>query len=255
MGETADEARRDAARRMLESALADGQLSPDEFEARSQQLDAATGPADVDRTVHDLRPARGETRPGAGRSSTLRRAGVAAVAVLLVGGLGHALTRADEDSPRDDRSQQHQPRSLSTGLAEFRSSYEAEFDTTHVGAVQLDPGYARVEQPVESDPPRFQAWSFDGDQFSRQGRVAGGAPGTIDLAEVDVEAVEATVEQGIAGLGLEDPSRVTVVLAPSTAAAPARIWISIRNEFGEVASLSTDLEGHEVSRRAFGEED
>ncbi len=261
---------REAAIETLTAAYGDGQLTLDEYDERVAGVLAADNNWRLERWINDLQTPSSlqATDPGRlpgrlGRHTRTwwddlrrdwakypRRGKVAVVALVLTlsGTLaGGAVYEAVRDAPSVVAEQQ-----VTSGLGEFRTAYEAEFDTTTVGGLQIDPGYVRFQVPVEDDPPRFQDWTLQDDSFASTGRIRGGRPGVVDLAQIDVGAVEETLRRGVAELGVADASAVTTIISPDTGS-EGRITLVISNEFRESARVTTDFNGRELSRQPFVE--
>lgn len=172
---------------------------------------------------------------------------IAAVALAVTGTL---LGSVAYEALRDDSSVVVR-QGASTGLGDFRAAYAAEFETTLIGSLQIDPGYVRVEVPVETDPPRFQSWALQDGSFSSAGQVRGGRPDVVDLAEIDVDAVDEALERGVEELGVPGVSTVTTIISATGTGSHERITLVLRNEFEETARLVTDFAGRELSRQPF----
>lgn len=256
-------AAREAALETLHVAYGDGQITLEEYEERAAGVRAADNAWRLERWTNDLQlpppptPARRwwESLRTDWRSYS-RRTKIVLVSITLawvVPGVGLVVYDAVRDPGQDASTVSEQ--GLSSGLGELREAFEAEFGTTVVGRLQIDPGLARVQVLVETDPPRFQEWLWQDGSFAQQGATRGGQPGTVDLADVDVAAVEATLRSVATGLGVEDVSRVTTIIWPRTPAQTSdggeRISFALRNDFGETARLTTDLDGRELSRDRF----
>lgn len=267
----------------LFAAYGDGQLTLEEYEQRVEGVLAADNAWRLERWVNDLQvPETPEPRSTwrsrlAARTAPLRegvrdgwralrddwrrypraaRVAIAGAALVVLGGSGAAVIL---DAVRGDSAVVAQQQ-VTTGLAEFREAYETEFGTTLVSRVQLDRGdddvrgdYVQVDQPVAFDPPRVQEWGWRGSSFSAVGDVRGATYGVVDLAEVDVDAVEAALRRGVAELGLPEASKVTTIIAPRLTGEDGeeRITLVLRNDFEEEARLTTDFAGRELDRTPF----
>lgn len=269
-------AARESALEALHVAYGEGQISLEEYEERAAGVRAADNAWRLERWTSDLqlRPAPEPEPPRGARRwweslrtdwrSYSRRTKIVLVSVTLAW-VVPAVGLVVHDAVRDDGQDAGPPgvtvseQGLSSGLGDLRAAYEAEFDTTTVvGRLQIDPGLARVQVPVEADPPRFQEWIWQDGSFVRQGSIRGGQRGTLDLADVDVAAVDATLRGAATGLGVEDVSRVTTIIWPTSPGAGVdggdgerRISFVLRNDFGETARLTTDLDGRELDRDPF----
>lgn len=261
---------REAAIATLTAAYGDGQLTLEEYDERVAGVLAADNAWRLERWINDLqqpsvkapappRPRRSafkglrrpweELRQDWARYPRTAKVAIAALALAvsgtLVGGVVYEAVRDDSSVVAEQR--------LTSGLGDFRTEYEAEFGTTTVGDLQIDPGYVRVAEPVEDDPPRFQGWAFQNGSFSEVGGVRGGPPGVVDLALVDVAAVEATLNDAVAELGVPEASKVTTIISPPGAGQEQRITLLISNDFAESARLTTDFAGQELTRQPFVE--
>lgn len=261
---------REAAIATLTAAYGDGQLTLEEYDERVAGVLAADNSWRLERWINDLQqPAKSNDQAPRQPSAfsrrvgtwwhdlrqdwaTYPRAGKVAVAALVLAVSGSLVGGVVHEVVRDDSSAVSQPR-MSSGLGEFRTQYEAEFDTTRVGELQIDPDYVRVQVPVEDEPPRFQAWALQNGSFSDVGGVRGGRAGVVDLALVDISAVEATLNDAVDELGVPDASKVTTIVSPPRSGEEERITLVISNDFSESARLSTDLAGRELTRQPFVE--
>lgn len=266
---------RDAALEQLTAAYGDGQLTAEEYEERVAGVEAADKAWRLERWINDLQPPPPpvptvRSRLGDGLaavregvrtvwrplrddwSSWSRRTKLAVAGGLLAvtaGTVGLVLQEAGSDNPV---AVTEQP--VTTGLADFRDAYEAEFGTTEVAWVQINPTHAMVREPVHSDPPRYQEWLWQDGAFNPQGTPRGGRPGVVDLAEIDVDAVEATLRRVEHELGVEDVSEVVTLIAPTVvvgAVEEQRITLVLSNDFEESARITTDLDGREIRRTPF----
>lgn len=252
---------REAAIELLTTAYGEGQLTPEEYDERVAGVLAADNSWRLERWINDLQVA--PTVPTTPKTSgwaalrrdwaTVPRAGkVALAAVVLVVGSVWVGTAVHEPARED--SSVVVPRGVTSGIGDFRAAYEDEFGTTTVGNVQIDPGYAHVAVPVEDDPPRFQEYAFQNGSFSEtRGGVRGGRAGVVDLALIDVDAVEAALADAVAELGVTGANEVTTIIQPQGSDTGERITLVISNEFDESARLTTDFAGRELRRQPFVE--
>ncbi len=245
----------------LLAAYGDGQITLAEYEERVAGVHAADNAWRLERCIDDLRGppppppswrarALGPLRAWWDRTSRGTKVAVGAAAAALVCGLGAAVVL--EQTRSDDVVVAVGEERHSSGLEKFRAAYARQFGATDIGWVQIDDDYATFEQPVEADLPRFQRWRWEDGSFRRVGSVHGGSPGTLDLAEIDVAAVDHVVRTSVETLQVEDVSSVTTVLSPQPDGAE-RITLILRNDYMEQARVTTDFSGRVLTQTPFGE--
>lgn len=253
---------REAAISTLTAAYGDGQLTLEEYDERVAGVLAADNSWRLERWINDLQVSR-PSAPAAPKTSlwaALRRdwtrfprAGKVGLAALVLVTSGAWAGVEIYEAVRDEPAVVIQER-LTTGLGDFRAAYEAEFGMTTVGNLQIDPGYVQVAVPVEEDPPRFQRYAFQNGSFQELGGgVRGGRAGVVDLALVDVDAVEAALDVAVAELGVPEASEVTTIIQPQGTGDDERVTLVVSNQFDESARLTIDFSGQELRRQPFVE--
>lgn len=253
---------------VIAAAHGDGQLTLEEYQERVAGVREADSAPQMERWTHDLQTpdptwqesmragvARGVRRVAgwlhAGRAAWGARSRVArAVAIVLtmvvIGSLVWMVRNIAEDADGSTSG-------LTSGLDDFREAYEQEFLATEVSALQIDSDYVRFEVLVESDPPRSQVWAWQDGSFDEVGGVSGTVPGVVDLAEIDVDAVDDALDAALPDLGVSDPSQVTTIIRPAAGSDRQQVTLVVRNEFDESGRLVLDLDGAEIRREPFEE--
>lgn len=263
---------RDRAIDALSLAYSDGQIGPEEHEARVARALAAVQLAELRPLIDDVQlpdshpaaallaappspPTRtpAPTTHGPGRSRVAWS--VVAVGALLVGG---AMVAGVGDSASE--SLDVRPRTAA-GLSLLIEDYEEEFGTTEAVQVELFEEYAAVLVPADGGDGRFVRYYYDDDGFSEQeGGSAADAVDLVDLAAVDVDALVGNIDVARDTLEVEEPEIQRVVIAddydPSLYQAlgdldfesdvPAHVLIVVSNQFSEMGSLATDLGGDSI---------
>ncbi len=255
---------RDEAVRLIDAALADGQLDSAEHLDRLARVRDATQARQVAWALLDLqRPApapptrRERWRSwwvGLPRGERISAFALVALLVLLVG--LYALAVALEDDERDDgpsyaaiaRDQTSVER-----ITAFTEAYEKEFGTTKTGGVQLAEDSVQALVPVDGAARRYETWYLQNDAFNDYGTATAGDL-QVDLAAIDRAAAAQNLRVAWRELGVEDPSGISILIGASVGpdgVVQERITYVVSNTFGESGRLETDLAGGELSRDPF----
>lgn len=280
---------RDAVVDALGTAYSQGQIGPLEHEKRVGKALQAVRLVELERVVADLHlpedhpaleavhrarrtvPARFTTpAPPAPRGMPRWQrvlVGAAAVvggaAVLLVGiGVVASVTDDAADEPKP-------PVQTVEGMAELVEAVGEEFGSPEVIAAEIHDTWAYVLIPAGGNRFERYTWSRDGEGFSRHqgGTVNDARPDLVDLADVDAEQLVENIERARAELGVEDVDDVQVTVTDAYGGTmlnvreelaadgadpdvPAHVEIAVSNDFGERATLATDLTGDRVLDRS-----
>jgi hypothetical protein len=248
---------RDDAMRLLDTALAEGQLDSDEHLARVTQVLEATQPAHVERALYDLQqptPTRRERLRAVWAQTSRRERVMVPVGLgvfLAVTGLAIVLPGSNSADELAYAAIAEQDPTSVKRISAFTDAYEEEFGTTRTGGVQLDEAEAQVHVPTEGAARRYETWYLQSDAFNHYGSVSSG-DAQVDLAAIDEAAAARNLDLAWSHLGVEDPTHITIIISgPDSAADPAEITYIVRNEFEESGQLATDLDGEELSRDPF----
>lgn len=246
--------------RVLDAALAEGQLDTDEHLARLTRVLDATRTSQVERALVDLqRPPpspptlRERARTVWVGTSRRERATLSVVAVLLIGVVGLAIAQPDADSAPGPSyaSIAAKDQTSATRISAFADAYEKKFGTTMTGGVQLDDVIAQVQVPVDGTARRYQTWYLQNDAFNYYGSASSGEP-QVDLAAIDHRAAARNLDLAWSRLAVTEPTDITIIISgPSRSVDQASISYTVNNKFRESGRLVTDLAGGELSRDAF----
>lgn len=221
---------RDAALHGLREALADGQLTQAEFDARMAAALVATRIGDLTKLTEDLQPPTSGivTRPGPG-PRWQRVFGpaiiVLAVALLLAGIEGLTRIGGDNDGIAGAGSDGGigfpaldfpgtPALHTADGLTTFISAVEEHFGSTETLRAVIYPDYVVIWMPQLADPTRVDTFYFDGsfDSASPAGTRDPEAEPLFDLGELDVEAMALLMLQAPAAVGIAEPTSIYAVI-------------------------------------------
>ncbi|RYB93230.1 DUF1707 domain-containing protein [Nocardioides oleivorans] len=261
---------RNEAIEVIEASWTDGQLTREEYDARTTQALTARTLNDLERLVRDLQePGRKRVRASltrlaevrgapaptgtqvataAGLAGFARRFGVgvvvvavAAVAVLVV--LPWLLRGSSGDVDVDGTAA---PVDLlsAQGFRTFVDALEARSGDTVVFGMNVgNESYGGVTVPVDAASDRSVQWTWRDAGFE-EGELTGTEidPVRFDLSRIKPEAIPDLVDQ--AGALIEEPDQFYLTVRPDEYAPKAECYqISAHNRFSEVARLSVACSG------------
>ncbi|WP_162598638.1 DUF1707 SHOCT-like domain-containing protein [Nocardioides gilvus] len=251
---------RDHAVEVINAAYAEGQLTTEQREDRVHRALLATHVGDLDQVTSDLQTAQpeelgSEVAPTSWWGRTSRRTKVAVAGALLVlagGGLAVAEMGGDSDSVVEAQDPPYVVPATAEAVEELIADQQEEFDTTKSYGVSLQAELSTVAVPTDDGRARYQQWTVGDGTFEASGEVTGGGDQIeFDLAEVDIEALEASFDSAWTTLDVPDPTHATLVIDHWEQYEEPRITINVTNEYDEHGYVVTDLAGRVIEREPF----
>ncbi|MDP9820735.1 DUF1707 SHOCT-like domain-containing protein [Nocardioides massiliensis] len=265
---------RDRAIDIINAAYADGQLGEIVRENRIEAALQATTLGQLRALTQDLqhpgqsgpaqpaaaargkspRPVRRDTTPLPLRAKLFLGGCAAVLVVATISGV--LADRADEPSAGAPISF-----TISTSsLHGVRDAYEEQFATTETYRLTFSPEAVVAYVPTDDGRERYEEWRWnDGDEEGRfrqvvEARTAQGRFARVDLADVDIDRIEANMRRAEAEVGVEDPEEVSVWIEHPSYEDQAVVRIQVVNAYDELGYLFTDLAGEVLRVQRFGEE-
>ena len=269
---------RDAAVETINDAYAEGQLSDTEHNARLTKALRARTLLQLERLTLDLQQAPASPTPPSPKAKppSLReqfrqnaedertqwrhvprwqKILIGAIFAGCIGGLG-AIAIFD-DGP-DDRNSSITagagvPALTEKGLGAFIKTYQAEFDTSEVVSATFSKDDVALKVPTADGKPRHEEWRYRGAKFEKvaDARRNADSQGQIDLAAIDLSALEDNIAEARTTLNVEKPDQILVWVERAVVGdrGPS-VRIQVGNQFQEIGMLVTDLSGQTVIDRA-----
>lgn len=249
---------RDQAVEVINAAYAQGQLTDAEREDRVHRALVATHVGDLAQVTADLQPAQKTPQTSQvsqhwwQRTSTRTKLAVGAAALVLVGG-GVAATQTGGDEPVAVVEAPYFVPVTAEAFTDLVADQEAEFGTTRSYGVNLQEQISTVAVPTDDGRARFQEWRprEDGTFAAHDDPQGAGEYREFDLADVDVEALEATMDEAWGSLKVPEPTRIALVVQHWEPHDEPRITVNVSNDYDEHGYVVTDLAGSVVERREF----
>ena len=147
-----------------------------------------------------------------------------------------------------------------SSLREVVETYEDQFPTTEAYRLTFAPEAVVAYVPTDDGRERYEEWRWsDGDEGGRfrqvvEARTAQGRFARVDLADVDIDRIEANMRRAEAEVGVEDPEEVSVWIEHPSYEDQAVVRIQVVNAYDELGYLFTDLAGEVLRVQRFGEE-
>ncbi len=183
-----------------------------------------------------------------GRSRAARIGIAAAIVVPLAAG-SWAVLDQPEAQPGVAQTGQFQVSVDIETVTDLLADYESRFSTTRTYGVIVMRDFTRVLVPTEDGKARYEQWTLVADNAYELRDTRGASDlQELDLADVDLGALAATIDEAESGLGVEDPNRTDVIIDHQIYDDQPRIQVTVANRFGEDAYLVTDLAGNVITR-------
>ncbi len=223
----ARDADRDAALLSLREAMADGQLTEDEFDTRMAAVLSATRVGELASLTDDLQKPPPQAIVSI-QPRWVRLFGpliiVLVVALVLAGIEG--LTRLGGSTDGIDTGSDggmgfpslHFPGSpavhTAAGMTALIAAVEEQFGTTSTLRVVVYPEYAVIWMPQQADPTRVDTYYYDGnfDDASPAGTRDPAEEPLFDLADLDVDAYALLILQTPEAVGISEPETIYAVI-------------------------------------------
>ncbi|WP_174189628.1 DUF1707 SHOCT-like domain-containing protein [Nocardia barduliensis] len=177
---------------LLDTALAEGQLTESEHAARTAKAMRATSFGELDALIGDLQiPGELANAPVVRVDRRRPRRWLAPVstvaAALVAGAMVGAISRCGVDLPGS--SENVPDMTTGAGLAYFLAEYQSQFGDLIADEVTLYPKYALVDRQTPGHASETSDYYYDGDfRSSTTAERKSGTP-AFDLASVDVPAI------------------------------------------------------------------
>lgn len=253
---------REAAVELINTAYVDGQLSGTERDDKvSRALEARTM-AQVERATSGLQtplPTTPTAAVSTGRfgrwwrgRSRAARTGIAAVLVVALSGAVVAMLDQADDQRQVVQTQRRPVAVDAEMVSDLLVDYQSKFDTTRSYGIIVMRDWTRVLVPTEDGRARYEEWTLVTDgTFEQTGTRGADDLKEFDLADVDVDALTATIKAARSDLGVEDPRRTDVVIDHRAPQMAPEVSVSVANKYEESAYVVTDLAGKVMTREPY----
>lgn len=269
-----------AAIRRVEAAWAAGQIVEADRDQRVEQLRHARTASEVERLVHDLRPASYEVttsgplspeRPAPapdGTAKILVVVTVGIVAVLAAAGIlgGVAVTMSSDEpseatttavesvgtapelpspaQPEVEEPVAVDPRTVA-GFADMLADLKAATGRTDVYGVSLHEDFAHIQAAVDGRSERELVFSWRG-ELEEPGRQGRNDAGRVDLRDIDMRVVERMLKR-VARL-VEDPTDRYVIIRSDFTTDRPELLAYAYNDWDESAYIAFEPDGTVIRR-------